>query len=192
MFDLDKKSQLAKKDRSKKGSVDAQIKPLITAINKHPDYYTTSSCAGRIVLFSPDRKDRFNMLLVSHSRISLKRLNEALENIPKSDVYLRQESFILHVACRNMDAAEKLLKLAQSHGLKRAGIISTKRIIVELVSTEHFDSIIAENGHVLIDQIYLKVLLSRAHEKMKKNKIKTSYFCRSFIAKMIAKTITTR
>ncbi|EPT27229.1 hypothetical protein TGME49_227400 [Toxoplasma gondii ME49] len=39
-----------RKDRSKKGSVDEEIRPLLDAINKLKNFYTSSSCAGRILL----------------------------------------------------------------------------------------------------------------------------------------------
>ncbi|XP_073014133.1 tRNA wybutosine-synthesizing protein 2/3/4 isoform X4 [Typha latifolia] len=35
-------------DKSPKGGVDAPIVPLLEAINRHPSYFTTSSCSGRI------------------------------------------------------------------------------------------------------------------------------------------------
>ncbi|XP_072956456.1 tRNA wybutosine-synthesizing protein 2/3/4 [Typha angustifolia] len=35
-------------DKSPKGGVDAPIVPLLEAINRHPYYFTTSSCSGRI------------------------------------------------------------------------------------------------------------------------------------------------
>lgn len=192
MFAATKSSQLHKKDRSNKGYVDSHIKPLVNTINKHPEYYTTSSCAGRIVLATSAKKKEMRTLLCSHSPVSLKTLQNSLQKLPKEDIFLRQEGFILHVACRDLQAAEKLLNIAQHAGLKRSGIISMKRIIVEIRSTEHFETIIAELGHVLVDLNYLKVILSRAHENMKKNKEKNNYFRRSFIAKTAARTITTK
>ncbi|KAL0398768.1 UNVERIFIED_CONTAM: tRNA wybutosine-synthesizing protein 2/3/4 [Sesamum radiatum] len=39
-------------DKSPKGTVDAPIIPLLTAINSHPSYFTTSSCSGRITILS--------------------------------------------------------------------------------------------------------------------------------------------
>ncbi|KAL2642169.1 hypothetical protein R1flu_009756 [Riccia fluitans] len=38
-------------DKSRKGGVDIQIAELIRKINSHPQFYTTSSCSGRISLF---------------------------------------------------------------------------------------------------------------------------------------------
>ena len=49
-FEKEKQDFLSKKDKSKKGSIDDGIIGLINLINSKSDYYTTSSCAGRIVL----------------------------------------------------------------------------------------------------------------------------------------------
>jgi hypothetical protein len=38
-------------DKSRKGSVDAKILPLVTLINSTNDLFTTSTCSGRIILF---------------------------------------------------------------------------------------------------------------------------------------------
>jgi len=49
-------------DKSRKGSVDQQILELVTAINLHPDFFTTSSCSGRAILIahSPPSSVSFN------------------------------------------------------------------------------------------------------------------------------------
>lgn len=41
-----------KEDLSRKGSVDQPIVELVDYINSLDNYYTTSSCSGRILLFS--------------------------------------------------------------------------------------------------------------------------------------------
>lgn len=51
-FQSDKARVLAKADLSRKGSVDEPIRELIHFINSQDSYYTTSSCSGRIVVFS--------------------------------------------------------------------------------------------------------------------------------------------
>ena len=43
-------------DNSKKGSVDAAICDLLNFINASEDFFTTSSCSGRIALISEVRK----------------------------------------------------------------------------------------------------------------------------------------
>lgn len=45
------------KDKSRAGGVDAPIAALIDRINWHPQYFTTSSCSGRISIFSESTPD---------------------------------------------------------------------------------------------------------------------------------------
>ncbi|MBW2966012.1 hypothetical protein KY342_02835, partial [Candidatus Woesearchaeota archaeon] len=49
-FENQKKTFLKKIDKSKKGGIDKEIIPLVNKINNSRNYYTTSSCSGRIVL----------------------------------------------------------------------------------------------------------------------------------------------
>ena len=49
-FDNEKKTYLPKADKSKKGDLDTKIIPLLNKFNSLPDYYTTSSCSGRVYI----------------------------------------------------------------------------------------------------------------------------------------------
>lgn len=40
-----------RRDKSPKGFIDAPILDLMHVINKHPEYYTTSSCSGRVAVY---------------------------------------------------------------------------------------------------------------------------------------------
>src|ERR1700757_1656702 len=61
-------------DLSPKGKPDDEILELITLINAHEDYATTSSCSGRAVVFlDPDKslqneRGKGRWLMTSHSR----------------------------------------------------------------------------------------------------------------------------
>ena len=170
-FETEKKAFLSKKDKSKKGKIDEKIIPLINKINSFPNYYTTSSCAGRIKLFIPSkRKQDTKLIFVKHDKVSFEQIKNKLNKIPKQAVWFRQESFIIHVCCKTIEDAQKLLDVANNAGLKRAGIITTKnKIIVELISTEHFDTIIAKNGKLIINDSFLKILINEANNKLKHN-----------------------
>ena len=50
-FDRDKARVIDKADLSRKGSVDAPIRSLVDCINSCKDFYTTSSCSGRAIVF---------------------------------------------------------------------------------------------------------------------------------------------
>ncbi|MBU1854157.1 MAG: hypothetical protein KKF89_00405, partial [Nanoarchaeota archaeon] len=49
-FEIEKQNALNKKDKSHEQKWDEKIKALCSKINKNPNYFTTSSCAGRITL----------------------------------------------------------------------------------------------------------------------------------------------
>ena len=48
-FDSTKKDILNKKDKSNIGFIDGKISKLCNLINSKEDYFTTSSCSGRII-----------------------------------------------------------------------------------------------------------------------------------------------
>lgn len=49
-FDQWKKHCFSKVDLSKKGSVDEEIYPVVSLLNDSSNFFTTSSCSGRIIL----------------------------------------------------------------------------------------------------------------------------------------------
>ena len=51
-FAADKARVLGQVDLSRKGSVDAAIVPLLVYVNAQECFYSTSSCAGRLVVFA--------------------------------------------------------------------------------------------------------------------------------------------
>ncbi len=175
MFDKQKKDCLSRIDKSKKRSIDKDIKPLIDLLNSSKDYYTTSSCSGRILLIEKktDNKKDARFAFAEHKTADFKAIKKNLEKLSANDVWLKQESIIMHVCCRNLEAAKKLLKIVRDLGIKRAGIMNIgKRIIIEIIGTEAMEAIIARNGKMLIDDNYLKILVEEANKKLERNKTK--------------------
>jgi|SRR3989344_2420123 len=159
-FATEKKNFLTKKDKSTKASIDEDIKDLLDSINKNPDYYTTSSCSGRIVLLNTEDKKRSTWLFVSH---------EPIKELPiQEKSYFLQEPIILHIACRNLEAAKKLLQIANEIGLGKSGIISLEKIIVELKGTERIETIVTPD----LPEDYLTLLIEEANRKLQRTKEK--------------------
>jgi tRNA wybutosine-synthesizing protein 3 len=180
-FEEEKKGylkKLYKPDRSKKTEVDEEIKFLIDKINSFDDYYTTSSCAGRILMITvadKNRKDMSKWLFSSHKKIKFENL--PFKDLPKETIYFRQEAMILHVACKSVESAQSIIDKAKYAGFKRSGIMATKkRVMVEICSTEKIDAPIAKDGKLLVDNTYLRFLVSEANRKMKQNEVKMKKF----------------
>src|SRR3989338_2411296 len=178
LFNKQKQKYLAdltsgKPDKSKKGFIDAEIKDLVDAINVHPDYYTTSSCSGRILLYttSEDRKkNETEWIFVSHNVVEEDVIRKALLTLPSGIVFFRFEPLILHIVCINLDAAEKLLQICNTSGLKHSGIISVQnRIIIEIIGNDRLDAPVTIDKTLLITDKGISHFVADANEKMKKN-----------------------
>ena len=181
-FDLQKKlclEKLYKPDKSRKGNVDAPIIPFIDYINKLDNYYTTSSCSGRIQLLTEsDKKPEVKWLYVSHEAVTEENILNVLsvdnvKNYPMDRIWLRQENLIFHIACRTMDDADKLLKIARDIGLKRSGVITDANIIIaEICSTEKMDVPVAEEGKLIVSEEYIRTITKIANQKFLKGREK--------------------
>lgn len=173
-FQNQKKGFLEKLDKSKKGSIDKPIISLIKKINKNPDYYTTSSCSGRILLYIPGKKSEMKWIFVSHEQITLKQIKQV--EVPIDDIWFKQEPFIIHISCRTLEHAQKLLNKARAVGFKRSGIQSIRKNIIEISATEHLNLPIFKKGNLLIDENYLKLIIKQANNKLKQTKAKIKRF----------------
>ncbi|MBS3169723.1 hypothetical protein J4210_04520 [Candidatus Woesearchaeota archaeon] len=165
-FENEKKTYLGKMDKSKKGEIDPKIKSLLAAFNVLPEYYTTSSCSGRVYLWrGSGKKNELEWLKMSHDLIDLDFLKI---NTYNGLVWLRLEGMILHIACRNLDAANLLLeKVRQLY--KKSGILSaSNKIIVEIRGSE-FMEMPLYNGEKLLfvgEGDWLVGLINQKLEKM--------------------------
>ena len=183
-FKHEKAQFLKKPDKSLAGGIDKAILPLVNKINKSADYYTTSSCAGRIILMKETGKKQEKVFLaVWHNKITFKELKKSLENAVKKyrgTIYFKHEPCIMHVASNSLEKAIKLVNLARSSGLKKSGLISLGKNLIELVSTEILATPVANKGKILIDDNYLKILVSESNSKLSQTRKKIKNLEKSF------------
>lgn len=173
-FASQKKNFLAKPDKSGIGGIDKAIKNLVKSINDSQNFYTTSSCAGRIILMKETGKKQESVFLfVSHGIVDE---NDVLKALSDADgiIYFKHEPCILHVACRNLESAQRLVTLARQSGWKKSGIISIKRdkIMAELVSTEILAAPISKGRKLAVSMDYLRILAEEANKKLKQTREK--------------------
>jgi len=175
-----KRDILSKKDKSYKGFWDKHISKLCDRINLSNNYYTTSSCSGRVVLMiDQEKKGRDLFKKVYHEFISFeelkKDLNCILNECKNKKIKFKLESCALHVACRTFEDAQELYNKAKLSGWKKSGIISSgSRFMVELTNTDKLEFPIIRKGKLLVDDEFLKVIVDEANKKLKKgwNRIK--------------------
>lgn len=171
-FDLDKKNTLAKIDKSRKGEIDEEIKDIIDFINSLPNYYTTSSCSGRILLLEKKslRKTDSRWIFCSHEKVSFQDIKKALEDIKEHQIWFKTEPAIFHIVARDIDSAQKVVDAAIKSGFKRSGIQMTKKkILVEVGSSVVIDTLIADKGKMIVDDEFLKKIAIEGNKKMDYN-----------------------
>lgn len=197
-FNKEKSDFLKKKDKSKKGSIDRDVVKLIDEINSKDDFYTSSSCAGRIVLLDmkSSRKNECNWIFAKHDKVNFKEINDAIKkhsndrksNNEKSnnnnklnkknnyELWFKQQPLILHVACRDLESAKIFLETARKI-FRRAGIIAIteRKITIEIIGSEHLETIVADKNFVA-DKFFLKVLIKYANRNFRENKKKINKF----------------
>jgi tRNA wybutosine-synthesizing protein 3 len=182
-FDETKKSMLEKlykPDKSFKGTVDEDAIPIINELNSKNNYYTTSSCSGRISLFyesSSGKKQDAGSTFVKHELVSKKEVLDALKEIPEETLWFKMETPIFHVACRTNEDAEKLLGVCMKLGFKRSGITSIgRRVMVEIIFNDKMEVPISMNKNLFVDDKFIGFLVQKANDKfIKNNKLLKSF-----------------
>jgi len=172
-FEQQKQKQLGMKDNSSIGKWDKKISKLCSKLNKSSEYYTSSSCSGRVILIKVQEKKQKGLFLYrNHSKITLASLKNELDKARKMEkglIDFRLEPCIIHVACNTLTGAQVLLDKAKLVGWKNSGIIaSRKRIFLEARSTEHIEFPIINHGEILVDDKFLKLIVKEANRKLER------------------------
>ncbi|XP_043316892.1 tRNA wybutosine-synthesizing protein 3 homolog isoform X1 [Cervus canadensis] len=182
---------LSKVDLSRKGSVDEDVLEIVQLLNGQEQFFTTSSCAGRIILLdgsingSEVQKQNCSWLLVTHKAcvkddvvVALRRAN--------GDAILKFEPLVLHVQCRQLQDARILHSVAIDSGFRNSGITVGKRgkIMLAVRSTHGLEVPLSHQGKLMVTEEYIAFLLKIANQKMEENKkrIERSEKYRLFIA----------
>lgn len=170
--------------RLERAELDKPIRSLLDFINSLPDFYTTSSCSGRISLLVDLGKKPLNYWLGKwHSPASFEEVKEALKRLPERGlVWFKVEPAILHVVARSLEKAKLVMKVARRAGYKRVGLQGLRegRFVVEICDTEQMSVPVAEEGKLVIDEEYLRYLIPLANEKFVKSLKKLKRLEREF------------
>ncbi len=171
-FHARNKAMEALKKAIQEKKVDEKALPIVEKINKLGDYFTTSSCSGRIVLleiptFGRKRKAKF--LGKWHRKIKLGEMKEALNKAKKGEIWFLVQSSIFHVSTISMENARKLLNVANQSGFKYSSIKTFNgKIVVEILSTERIDAPLGKDGEIFVGDDYLKILVEIANKMMER------------------------
>ena len=139
-FQKYKENAMKKLEEAKKeGKADKPIYELLNVINAKEDYFTTSSCSGRILLLKGgETKKDSSFYKRWHRKIKKEELKEALEEYSEKErLWFRVQPFILHVVCKSVENGFDFIDSARKAGVKRIGMQRIKNFyLIELYGTE--------------------------------------------------------
>jgi tRNA wybutosine-synthesizing protein 3 len=155
------------------GRMDADFIPLCDYIIKTENYFTSSSCAGRISLISlgeEETKKESAFYRKWHRKVKAKEVLDAVKEFKGKVLWFKQEPLILHLGTNTLENAKKILEVCEKSGIKRAGIKVAKdgKLITEILGTQNITAPIKE-GRVTAEKKYLLYLVKKANEKFEKN-----------------------
>ncbi|OWF53247.1 tRNA wybutosine-synthesizing protein 3 homolog [Mizuhopecten yessoensis] len=190
LFDKQKSLALNGVDLSRKGSIDEEIVPLVQHINNHVNFFTTSSCSGRIIVFDDHideerpglkvKKKGCKWLFTSHKAADAEQVIESLKDL-NGDAVFKFEPFVLHVQCRNTEYAQRTLCCAVASGFRNSGIsLGNKgKIIVGVRSTHGLEAPLSKDGNLLVSMEFIKFLTKSANKKLEENFLRIQKFFES-------------
>jgi len=172
--------------------VDEILIPFLLEVTKIPDVFTSSSCAGRIMLLSTDEYENKRVSSFHkkyHRKTTFDELKKDLDSSNERDIWFKMEPFIFHFGCKDYDKAKELLSFSQEFGLKKAGIIAAHdgKYILEVTSTQYMALPLKENDSMLVSDDYLKFIIDRANKKIDVNFERLERFSKLFLEKFSKK-----
>ncbi|MGC9444518.1 MAG: tRNA-wybutosine modification methyltransferase TYW3 [Candidatus Methanospirareceae archaeon] len=171
--------------RLQRRGADEEIATILQQINARTDFYTTSSCSGRIVLILlPEIGAKREAVFLGkwHRPVEHEEVLAVMEDAPftEGELWLLAQSPIIHVACRTVEKAKALLQLALDAGFKYSGMKGIARdtgiVVVEMLSTERMDVPLASRDKVFVDEAYVAFIVTKANFILHRGREKLKQF----------------
>jgi tRNA wybutosine-synthesizing protein 3 len=156
--------------------VDEGVTQILELINRIEGFYTSSSCAGRIVLMEIPQigdKQGATFLGIWHRTINTKELKDAATKATTGLLWLLAQAPIFHLGAQTLKFADSMVKTAISCGFKNSAVKSAgKRVIIEICSTERLDAPIGRDGSLFCEEEYLSLLVEISNEVIERSQEK--------------------
>jgi tRNA wybutosine-synthesizing protein 3 len=182
LFEERKKKAL---ERLRIRGADEEVAGIIEELNRLDDFYTTSSCSGRVALICiPEigAKREAEFIGKWHRAVTKEEVLAAIKAPKQGEIWLLSQSPILHVSCRGLEKAKALLRIAIESGFKYSGIKAISndngKVMVEIMSTERMDVPLGEGDMLFCGESYMGYIVSKANFTLTrgKGKLKRLYY----------------
>ncbi len=174
---MERREAIKKYEAAKsRGEVDADIISLLDLINYETEFYTTSSCSGRIGVISlPEIGDKLNSRFICkfHREVDFEEISRCLENADGKLIMLLLQSPIIHVVAPDVEMGSEMIRMALKCGFKNTCMKSIGRgMLIEILSTENLSVPVGEDGEIYISDTLLKLVVKTANDMLRRAKKK--------------------
>ncbi|MGC8606066.1 MAG: tRNA(Phe) 7-((3-amino-3-carboxypropyl)-4-demethylwyosine(37)-N(4))-methyltransferase [Vulcanisaeta sp.] len=177
--------------------VDFDIYDFLLTFNKSlNDFYTTSSCSGRIALAKAPRlsyskgSGLFKFVVKWHRPVTYGEVMNVLSNIDSGDVWLLVRAPIIHFVARDIHGALTILRMAREAGFKHSGIYSVTHdgVVVEVQGEDRFEVPIIINGKLIVTMDDLRRIIDIANETLIFGKFRLAHLIRLIEVRLFGKS----
>ena len=180
IFEEQKKKAL---ERLRIMGADEEVEGIIEKLNRLENFYTTSSCSGRVALICiPEigAKREAEFIGKWHRAVTKEEVSETIKTPKKGELWLISQSPILHVSCRGLEKAKTLLRIAIESGFKYSGIKAISKdngkVMVEIMSTERMDVPLGKDNEIFCSETYMAYIVQKANFMLTRGKAKLKRF----------------
>lgn len=160
---------------------DSAIIPLCRFLNGLPEFFTASSCSGRITVLELDEQENKResaFFYKKHGKISAETVWKRVHEKSMNNLWFKQEPFILHLGTNSLENANRLLECCREAGIKRAGIMVAKpgKFVLEIIGTQGMAIPIKQKNKVLVEKKFFAFLSKQANKKLEANFVRLKRF----------------
>ncbi len=163
-----------------------KIDPLMIPISNYlagtKDYFTTSTCSGRITLMDLEKNEKKREGAFHrkwHRKVKLPEVWKGIEaSTHTGNLWLKQDAFVYVIGTRNLEHAKKIIAVCQKAGIKRYGIhhFEEGKVLLEIFGTQSMSIPITDGKKLLVEKEYVKKLIQIANRKWDENEKKRKGF----------------
>ncbi len=155
--------------------IDPLMIPISNYIATTKEFFTTSTCSGRITLMDLDETEKKRegaFFRKWHRTVTFDEVWEGIcDETNTGNVWFKQDGLVVLIGTNTLENAKHVLNVVHNLGIKRVGInhFEPGKIHIELFGTQHMSVPVKRGKEILAGKEYVKELVKLANKKWKLN-----------------------
>jgi len=163
-------ARLWKKAKTEK-KADEKMKSLVDFLFSKPEFFTTSTCSGRMLLIQLDEQETKKekaFLAKWHSLPSFEQVWKAVLKPSSENLWFKQEPFVIVLGTTSLENAKKIMSICRNNGVKKCGIMACEegKFLVEIMGSQYMSFLVKEKNKILVEKEFFKKQFETACKKL--------------------------